>query len=395
MNSPDSFISEISKSLKKNSFVKLNLANYHGNQEDLIAAHAKIAIVKNTPKLSFTFRHKSKDIVKNYFFEEAMVIVQSLLNKSGFRTATLFTLNSDIGIEIKKGNNCRIFSKKPTFASLPPTDHDKSKKRIIETTDKLYLHELKITNKEGGVYPGAQDKYRQINHYVEILSSLLKELPQGKTINVADMGAGKGYLTFALYDYLINNLKIHAIITGVEHKKELVDLCNDIAKKSNYDKLSFVQGSIDSYASSDIDVLIALHACDTATDDAIAKGISCNARLIVVAPCCHKQIRKEISRNKPDNQLDFLQRFGIFLERQSEMITDGIRALILEYFGYNVKVLEFVSDAHTPKNILIIGSKKGKVLDTQKSEILEKLRLTKDYFGIGYHHLEKVLKASQ
>jgi len=392
MNSIEDFISEISKSIIENSYVKLNLGNYNGSEEGLKSVFAKIAIVKNLPKMSFTYRFRTKDVVKNYSFEEAKKIIANLLNDNEFRAATLFTLNNDISIEIKKGNNCKIFTKKPTFNSLPSKEHDKPKIRRIDTTGKHYLHELKITDINGNVYPNAQDKYKQINHFIEILSAQLNDLSGEKTINVADMGAGKGYLTFALYDYLTNTLKRQAIITGVEYRQDLVDLCNEIAKKSNFDKLSFVQGGIDTYNDNDIDVLIALHACDTATDDAIAKGINCKAQLIVVAPCCHKQIRKEISRNKPDNQLDFLLRYGIFLERQSEMVTDGIRTLILEYFGYNVKVLEFVSDAHTPKNVLIVGSKKPKKSEKEQAGILRKLREIKNYFGIGYHHLEKVLK---
>ena len=392
MNSIEDFTSKISESLKENSFVKLNLGNYKGSQEGLKAVYAKIAIVKNSPKLSFTYRYKTKDVVKNYSFEEAKAIILGLLNNNEFRAATLFTLQNDISIEIKKDNSYRVFKKKPTFNTLPSTEHDKSKNRKIDTTGKHYLRDLKITDANGNVYPNAQDKYKQINHYIEILSYLLKDLPQGKTQNIADMGAGKGYLTFALYDYLTNTLKRQAKITGVEYRKDLVELCNDIAQKSNFDNLCFVQGSIDSYTDSGIDVLIALHACDTATDDAIAKGINCKANLIVVAPCCHKQIRKEITKNKPDNELDFLLQYGIFLERQSEMVTDGIRALILEFFGYNVKVLEFVSDAHTPKNVMIVGSKKPKPSVKEQSEILNKLKVVKEYFGISYHHLETSLE---
>ncbi len=391
MNSIENFVSEIFRSLKENSFVKFNLGNHKGKKEGLKAVHAKIVMVKNSPKLSFTYRYKTKDVVKNYSFEEAKPIILSLLNVNEFRTATLFTLNNDLSLEIKKDNNCKIFSKKPIFNSPPSTEHDKPKNRKIDTTGKHYLSELKITDTNGTVYHNAQDKYKQINHYIEILSSLLNDLPEGKTINVADMGAGKGYLTFALYDYLTNNLRRQAKVTGVEYRKDLVDLCNDIAKKSNFDNLSFVQGTIDSYKNHQIDVLIALHACDTATDDAIAKGIKSNAQLIMVAPCCHKQIRKEIAKKKFHDVLEFLLQYGIFLERQSEMVTDATRALILQYFGYSVKVIEFVSDAHTSKNVLIAGSKKRKSSDKEKSEILEKLESIKDYFGIGFHHLEKNL----
>jgi hypothetical protein len=205
------------------------------------------------------------------------------------------------------------------------------------------------------------------------------------------MGSGKGYLTFALYDYLHNVLNLKTKITGVEFREDLVALCNGIAMKSGFDNLGFVQGSIEDYEARQMDILIALHACDTATDDAIYKGISANASLIVVAPCCHKQIRREMETNRKANEVSFLTKYGIFLERQAEMVTDGIRALILEYHGYKTKVFEFISDVHTPKNVLIVGTK-AKVTQERKEEIKKAIKQAKYDFGIDTHHLEKLLK---
>ena len=201
------------------------------------------------------------------------------------------------------------------------------------------------------------------------------------------MGAGKGYLTFALYDYLTNVLNKPSNIIGVEYRQDLVDLCNKIAQNANFNNLHFEQGTIDNYNTKNIHILIALHACDTATDDAIYKGITNNADLIVVAPCCHKQIRREIEKQKSKNELDFITKYGIFLERQAEMVTDGIRGLILEYFGYSTKIFEFITDLHTPKNIMIVGTKKKNSTEN-KQEILQKIKDAKAYFGIVNHHLE-------
>ena len=170
----------------------------------------------------------------------------------------------------------------------------------------------------------------------------------------------------------------------------MVELCNGIAQKTGFENLSFVQGTIEDYDSAETNILIALHACDTATDDAIHKGISAQADLIVVAPCCHKQIRREMEKNKVKNDLDFLLKYGIFMERQAEMVTDGIRALILEYFGYKTKVFEFISDAHTPKNVLVVGMK-GKINPKKQVEVLAKIKDIKEYFGIGFHHLERLI----
>jgi len=220
---------------------------------------------------------------------------------------------------------------------------------------------------------------------------LIKELPDAKVRNVVDMGSGKGYLTFALYDYLHNVLNQNVNMVGVEFREDMVQLCNSIAEKSNFNQLRFVEGTIDNYNTDSIDLLIALHACDTATDDAIYKGIKTNAELIVVAPCCHKQIRREMEKGKTKNDVSFLTKYGIFMERQAEMITDGIRALVLEYFGYKTKIFEFISDVHTPKNVLVVGIK-GEIAKSRKTEILAQIQQTKSYFGIGYHHLERLLK---
>jgi SAM-dependent methyltransferase len=190
---------------------------------------------------------------------------------------------------------------------------------------------------------------------------------------------------------LTNVLKLEAAVTGVEFRPDMVALCNKIAQNTGFSTLNFVEGTIEDYDSTGTNILIALHACDTATDDAIYKGITANADLIVVAPCCHKQIRREIEKHKASNELDFLTKYGIFLERQAEMVTDGIRAMILEYFGYKTKVFQFISDAHTPKNVLVLGIKNPNAV-SKKEEILAKLKATKEYFGIEYHHLERLFQ---
>lgn len=387
------FSKALEMSIKDQTFVKMSLGNYHGEEAGLKNIYVKAIILKNEQKLSFTYRYQTKDIIKNYAIEEAMTKIAQMTTTNGFRLLTLFTLNFDLVMEMAKNNAYSLKKQKASHHSPPTMTHDKQKNRKIETADKPYLHELQITDKQGVVYKNAQDKFKQINHYVEILSSLLKELPNREFTNVVDMGAGKGYLTFALYDYLNNVLQKPAHIVGVEYRAELVNLCNTIAKKSNFDRLSFVQGSIEEYENSEMNVLIALHACDTATDDAIAKGITQQADLIVVAPCCHKQIRREIEKHKTENELDFLLKYGIFLERQAEMLTDSLRALILNYYGYATKIVEFVSDAHTPKNILIIAVKKQAISDVEKQEIANKIKKTKSFFGITHHHLEKIMGA--
>ncbi|MET4084133.1 SAM-dependent methyltransferase [Pedobacter sp. UYP30] len=401
------FISILNQNLNSGSFVKISLGNYHGDEAELKQILIRKVLIKTEDKFAFTFRYKARDVVKNYVIDEGIALISKHLNE-GFKICTLFTIQNDFILEELNNGKVIFRTLAPSTKEAPSAQHDKKKVRIIKADSKPYLTELKITDVEGNVFKNAQDKFRQINHYIEILSSLIKELPAGTIKKVADMGSGKGYLTFALYDYLHTVLKLDCEVVGVEYRQDMVDLCNNVAEKSAFDQLKFVQGTIEDYDAKDVNLLIALHACDTATDDAIFKGIKANAELIVVAPCCHKQIRKEIERHKVKNDVSFLIKHGIFLERQAEMVTDGIRALILEYFGYKTKVFEFISDAHTPKNVLIVGvrsndkgaKKKGEEVKSLKTkaeserqaEVLQKIKESKEYFGIGYHHLERLLE---
>jgi SAM-dependent methyltransferase len=384
------FVTTLAQTISSQTFVSLSLGNYKGSEENLKNLYVKRILIKKEEKLSFTYRYKTRDIVKNFSIEEGIALIETgLIN--GFRVATIFSTEFDLLLEMQKHDKIILKKKAATSRATPSMDHDKSKKRLISALDKSYLTELNITDQSGNVFKNAQDKYKQINHYVELLSSLIKEIPARDTLKVVDMGSGKGYLTFALYDYLQNVVNLKPEVTGVEFREDLVTLCNKIAANASFSNLNFVEGSIESYDSAGTDILIALHACDTATDDAIFKGIQAEAELIVVAPCCHKQIRREIEKHKAHNDVDFLTKYGIFLERQAEMVTDGIRAMILEYAGYKTKVFEFISDAHTPKNVMIVGIKNHKTT-VNKEQILKKIKDAKAYFGIEYHHLEKMME---
>lgn len=384
------FVNEIKKAITESAFVKLALGNYKGTEEGLKQLYIKPVLIKNKQLLAFNYRYKTRDIFKNFEIEEGLSLIEGYL-ADDFNVITLFSANEEMILERTAKGSFRLRTKQLEEKKEANLSHNKEKKRLILAKDNFYLHELGLTDEQGTVFKNAQDKYKQINQYIEILNSLIKELPQGTIKNVVDMGSGKGYLTFALYDYLLNHQQ-KANVVGVEFRKDLVDLCNKIAGNANFEQLSFVEGTIESYNTEAIDLLIALHACDTATDDAIYKGIKANADLIVVAPCCHKQIRREIEKGKAQNELNFLTKHGIFLERQAEMVTDGLRALMLEYFGYKTKVFEFVSDVHTPKNVLVVGIKNKDKGTKSKDEILQKIKETKAYFGIGYHHLERLLE---
>jgi SAM-dependent methyltransferase len=383
----DDFLSKLEQSLQDGSFVKLSLGNYTGGDAQLNRIHIRRVVIKKAEHLSFTYRYKTRDIVKNYAPEEAVRILHGLITNE-WNAALLCTTEQDLNLQRNPAGKVTIKKSIASHTATAELTHDRQKKRLIQPEGRPYLHALGITDQKGIVHKNAQDKYRQIEKYVEILSGLIKIIPPEKITKIADMGCGKGYLTFALYDYLAHTLNMTPAVTGVDTRADMVDLCNKIAAESDFTHLHFVQDTIVNYDSSGVNLLIALHACDTATDEAIAKGIMAGAEIIVVAPCCHKQIRRQMHAPPQDNAISFLTRHGIFAERQAEMITDGIRALILEYFGYNTKIFEFISDAHTPKNIMIVGTKTK--MERQPA-LLDKIKQAKASFGIEEHFLEKLL----
>lgn len=386
MTGINTILTELKDSIEQNTFVRLTLSKSRTKNADLKKVIIKLAIIKKVQQLSFVYRHQTKDITKNYLVEEGITIIQDLLENQ-FLITNLFTTQEDVSLELTLGGKERLQRKAPNFTTVPERNHDKQKKRLIKSTS--YLKELGILDNKDRIKRDKGDKFKQINKFVEIIDGLIRNTPSLKTdtpINVVDMGAGKGYLTFALYDYLVNTLKTKATIKGVEVRADLIKLCNQIAQKINFDGLSFELGYISDFDLPSTDILIALHACDTATDDAIYKGIAANAQLIICAPCCHKQIRKEI---KSSDTLQPILDFGILKERQAEMITDTIRALLLEAAGYKTKVFEFISTEHTGKNVMIVGQKHDGAVET--GMILEKIDKLKKEFGIGYHYLEKLL----
>jgi SAM-dependent methyltransferase len=353
-----------------------------GDHEALKSVDIKPVVIKREKQLSFTWHYKTRDVVKNHDWDESLETLRGIVGIE-FNLAQLFTTAGDWSLDFQ-GKSPRLKQTAASQTAPVSLAHDRAKARAIPA-GKAWLRDLGVTDAQDKVLPTAQDKFRQINRYVEILGPLLKGIRPDRLKQIVDMGAGKGYLTFAVADYLANTLKSDASVVGVEVRPDMVALGNEVAGKAGLGSLSFAQGTIGDYDSSGASALIALHACDTATDDAIAKGIAANAELIVVAPCCHKQIRREIEAAHAASPLDYLMKHGIFVERQSEMVTDGIRALILEYFGYSTKVFEFISDQHTPKNVMIVGERSGRGKDPR---VLEKIAEAKAFFGIRQHYLE-------
>ena len=341
--------------------------------------------LKSGLKVAFNYRYATRDEVKNYSLEEALEILKALLG-TAFLNAEMFTAERDFSLRFEKDGTARMTDKKSSGAVSLETGHDREKKRLLDPSAP-WLHTLGITSAKGEVLAAAQDKWRQINKYLETIESLLRQHALPPDVRIADMGSGKGYLTFALYDFLVSRMGMQPQITGIELRPALVEFCNKTARENAFEGLHFVATDINDYQPERLDMLIALHACDTATDLALATGIQQKAQIIVAEPCCHKQIRRDMETR---NEMAPLLRFGILEERQAEILTDGIRALLLESRGYKTHVFEFISTEHTAKNVMItaIAEKKPKPAEP----VLEKIAALKAGFGIPEHYLERLLR---
>ncbi|HRA40661.1 MAG TPA: SAM-dependent methyltransferase [Pyrinomonadaceae bacterium] len=382
----ETFISEIANSIKKGSFVKLSLANYKGSEPHLQKILIRLVETKKGVRLYFLYRSETRDVAKNYDFDLGLGLIAEALD-DGFRSGHLFTSEGDLQLDISHKGKTRLNRAKPVFKQAPSLGHDREKIALVDSNS-FYLKALGITDDTGRVKDKQQDKWRQINKFVEVVANLVakSELKDKKSLSIVDMGSGKGYLTFAAYDHFRNSLGLDVTITGIDVKNDLVDLCNGVAKACDFDGLSFVVGKIGDLNVAAPDILIALHACNTATDEALFKGISANASLIIAAPCCHQEIRPQI---KPPAMFKDVLKHGVMLERCAEMITDGLRSLLLERSGYSTKLFEFVNTEHTPKNNMLAATR---LVEPKSPERFQRqIDDIKELYGIDHQHLESLL----
>lgn len=406
----DKFITELQSSLLSAKFIKLTLSNYKGTEQHLQKVSVRPVDLKGGRRLMFQYRFDTRDVVKNFEFDDAVNETRKLL-ESGFRSGHLFTTANDVQLTVGK-KNARLTTGKPSIPTTDASPHNREKKSLIDP-NAFYLKALGIATDDGKIRSDQRDKWKQINKFVEILAGLIENssLKNNENLRIVDMGSGKGYLTFALYDYLLRSrpkpkvqspksedssdlrpwtLDLGLAVTGIELRPNLVALCNDIAKAGGFDGLNFVEGTIADTELGDVDILIALHACDTATDDALYKGITANAAIIVAAPCCHKEIKKQM---KPPELLASILKHPVMLERTAETITDGIRSMLLESKGYKTKMFEFVATEHTPKNNLLVATKLDQTkgasgLETQIDDI-------RTVFGISSQRLFSLIAGNR
>ncbi|MXP78859.1 methyltransferase [Lachnospiraceae bacterium WCA-9-b2] len=243
--------------------------------------------------------------------------------------------------------------------------HNRKKHYILEEGVPVpFLLDLGVMTEEGKVVKSRFDKFRQINRFLEFIEDILPELDWSREVTIIDFGCGKSYLTFAMYYYLHECKGYNIRIIGLDLKKEVIRHCSELGRKYGYEKLTFLEGDIAGYTGADhADMVVTLHACDTATDYALAKAVGWGAKVILSVPCCQHELNGQIENDilKP------ILKYGLLKERMAALVTDGLRAEYLECAGYDTQILEFIDMEHTPKNILIRGVKNGKKGENQKA----------------------------
>ena len=268
----------------------------------------------------------------------------------------LVSKNGKMTVKVKKNRPVKGQAKIQAPSTL--LDHNRKKKYVLEDGKPIpFLQDLGVMTADGRIVHSRYDKFRQINRFLEFVQDILPKLPKGREINIIDFGCGKSYLTFAMYYYLkeLNGFDIRVI--GLDLKQDVIDHCNQLARKYGFEKLAFYHGDIASYEGVDqVDMVVTLHACDTATDYALAKAVRWNASVILSVPCC----QHELNRQMKNDMLEPVLQYGLLEERMAALYTDGIRAEILENHGYRTQILEFIDMEHTPKNVLIRAVKEGK-----------------------------------
>jgi SAM-dependent methyltransferase len=365
--------------------IRITLAGPRGADKSLRQITIRPVTIKEQILLSFVYRHETRDVTKNLIPEDAFPLIGDLMGGT-FAHGYLQTPKGVTHLDYPGYRPARIRYEKlvdKAATSGQPGAHDRTKQRQIEATVP-WLQALGITSANGTLFRGMEAKYRQIHRFVELLDHLLGDVKftAAEPIHIVDMGCGKGYLTFATYEHFRRVHGGELRVFGIESRPELVEVTNRVAGQVGFPGLSFVAGTIAESPLEKTDVLIALHACDTATDDALAKGIAAGARLLMVAPCCHKQIRPQLV---PPPVLAPGLRHGILLQREADFVTDALRAALLEWAGYDTQVMEFIAPEHTSKNLLITAVKRTARYD--RDAAAERVRALAAFYGIREQQL--------
>lgn len=344
------------------------------NTADISKVKIRPIMLKNSIVFQVT-EYKGTQVFHENYEKQPLIEKIILYLEKYFKQMELTATNMQAIVLISKKGKVTI--KKKNFQTEKKVDlsHNKAKKYILqEGTIVPFLVDLGVQTKEGKIVRSNYDKFRQINRYLEFIADIMPILPTDRCINIIDFGCGKSYLTFALYYYMKILCKRDIQVIGLDLKEKVIEDCNTLAIRYGYDKLKFITGDVSTYTGEgNVDMVVTLHACDTATDYALEKAVACGAKVIFTVPCCQHEVNMQIK----NEQLQPLLKYGLIKERISALITDAIRANLLEEQGYQVQVMEFIDMEHTPKNILIraVKEKENKKMDTGISSMTEFLHI--------------------
>ena len=344
--------------------------------------------LKSGRNFQFTFCEARRETHRNLTSDDAVKQIETLIT-SQFRRGHLFSTEFDFTVKVKASGKVRAHEFPPSKQKAAPTDHNRKKQYLIpDGTPCAFLQEIGVMTVDGNVRKQKFDKFRQINRYLEFVEDVYESFPKTGPIRVVDFGCGKSYLTFALH-HLLNRIHGRKVdIVGLDLKADVVEHCNEIASRLGCDGLRFESGDMAGYSPLEsVDLSVSLHACDTATDVALARAIEWNAKVIFAVPCCHHEVASKLNTEF----LSPIMRRGILKERFAELLTDSLRADLLEGCGYRTQVLEFISLEHTPKNILIRA-----IRDSAASSpaIPKSVKAVRSTFGLKPCELETLLTQS-
>ena len=383
----ENILFELIKNIQEDKLIKIVFSDRKSG--DFNKVIIKPIILKSARNIQIESFKDNKAFHKNIDLNNLQELEDNLKEYiDNFKQILLQIEGSDISFIRKKEN----FSRKEKESNLIKTsnEHNKKKQYILNEGDKIdFLIELGLMSVEGKILKSSFNKFKQINKYLEFIDDVIEELKAKKLItnhiNVLDFGCGKSYLTFALYYYLKNYRKdLTFSIVGLDLKKDVIEFCNKLAKKLNYENLEFLNGNIKDYdKSKEVDLVFSLHACNNATDYSLEKALSLDAKAILAVPCCHHEFFEKIQKNKNSefyNTLKIMADNGVVLDKFATLATDSFRSLSLELCGYKTKMIEFIDMEHTPKNILI------RAIKSKSSNLKEKLKeynRLKDFLGIN------------
>ena len=341
-----------------------------GKRHGELADKVKIRPVKLKEELYFqtSVSDGKKEFHKNYEKAELLEQLDHWLRKD-YRQLQMDTTTQSIQALVSKKGKATVKQKiARDMRSARVLDHNRKKRYLLEEGTPIpFLVDLGVMTTEGVIVRSRYDKFRQINRYLEFVEDILPELDKDRELTLIDFGCGKSYLTFALYYYLTVKKQYRIRMIGLDLKKDVMEHCQELAEKYGYDRLTFLTGDIADYDGVEqVDMVVSLHACDTATDYALEKALQWNAKVIFAVPCCHH----ELNRQMHSAEMNPVLKYGLIQERMAALMTDAFRADVLELEGYQVQVLEFIDMEHTPKNILIRAVKQNTPLSFEKKEKL-------------------------